>query len=245
MYKTINIMGYEILEGDISTIKIDNNQKNVVNTLNAHSYVIAKKDVQFKEALNKSDLLIADGSGVVLAAKVINQKTIKKIAGYDLHNYLLEELNKVGGKCFYMGASQSTLNKIHERISKDFPNVKVSSYSPPFKSSFTKEENDVILSKVNAFEPNVLFIGMTAPKQEKWLEENKEALTFNIASSIGAVFDFYAGTIERPSAFWLNLHLEWLARLLAEPKRLWQRNFISTPLFLFEIFLYKVGLKKK
>ncbi len=144
-----------------------------------------------------------------------------------------------------MGASQNTLDKIEQTIKEKYLNITVKSYSPPFKSKFSKEDDDIIISKINQFKPDVLFIGMTAPKQEKWLHQHKDSLDFTVASSIGAVFDFFAGTVERPSQFWLDLHLEWLPRLLNEPKRLWKRNFVSTPLFLIEIFLFKIGFKYK
>ena len=238
----MNIMSYEVFVDDLENIDLLN--KNVVNTINPHSYITAKDDKLFEEALRNSDLLIPDGSGIVLAAKMINKKSIKKIAGADLHEFLLKSMNEKNGKVFYMGSSQNTLDKIEERIKKEYPNVAVESYSPPFKPEFTKEEDDVILDLINKFNPNILFIGMTAPKQEKLLHVHKDSLEFNIASSIGAVFDFYAGTVERPSQIWLNLHLEWLPRLLNEPKRLWRRNFVSTPLFLWEIFKFKIFNKK-
>ena len=233
----MNIMGYEIFIDELEAI--DLNEKKIINTINPHSYVIAKKDVFFQEALKESDFLIPDGSGIVLAAKQIYGKSIKKIAGADLHNFLLCNINEKGGKVFYMGASQNTLDKIEKKIKDEYPNIKVKSYSPPFKSYFSEEDNDTIVAKINRFKPDVLFIGMTAPKQEKWLYQHKEKLNFKVASSIGAVFDFYAGTVHRPTQFWISIHLEWLARLLKEPKRLWRRNFISTPLFIIDILKYK------
>ena len=87
----------------------------------------------------------------------------------------------------------------------------------------------------------MLFIAMTAPKQEKWLNKHRDHIDVNIICSIGAVFDFYAGTVERSSQFWIDNHLEWLPRLFMEPERLWKRNFISTPLFLWDILIYKFG----
>lgn len=239
MFKTINIMGYDMFNELLSSIKVDLENKIVINTINSHSYMTAKKDEDFKGALDSSDILLPDGSGIVLAVKVVNQQSMKKISGSDLHIHLLRELESVKGKCFYMGASQDTLDKIHENMHKEFPNIIIESYSPPYKAEFMDEENAIIISKINDFNPAVLFIGMTAPKQEKWLHEHKEVLNFNIATSIGAVFDFYAGTVQRPSQFWLDLHLEWLVRLISEPKRLWKRNFISTPLFLKEILISK------
>ena len=244
VYKSTIVMGYDVFNDNISSIKINKSEKNIINTINSHSYITAKSDLVFKRALDESDILLPDGSGIVLAAKLINKKSIKKIAGSDLHIYLLRELNKVGGKCFYMGASQETLNKIDANLKKEFPNIKFGSYSPPFKALFSDEDNDTIISKINDFDPEVLFIGMTAPKQEKWLNEHKDRLHFNIASSIGAVFDFYAGTVKRPAQFWLDLHLEWLPRLIHEPRRLWKRNFVSTPLFLIDLFAFKFHWKK-
>jgi len=238
----MNMMGYKLFEKDLSEINLDKRQ--VVNTINPHSYITAKDDIDFKEALQDSDILIPDGSGIVLYAKFIYNKAISKVAGADLHEFLLKKINERNGKVFYMGASQNTLDKIKIRLNNEYPNIIVESYSPPFKVSFSKEDNDTIIDKINLFKPDILFIGMTAPKQEKWLHQQKNKLHFNIASSIGAVFDFYAGTVERPSSIWIKLHLEWLGRLIKEPKRMWKRNFISTPLFLVDIFLYKLGIKK-
>ena len=239
--KLTKIMNYEVFTEDLNILDLSKRQ--VINTINPHSYVTAKDDKLFFEALHDSDLLIPDGSGIVIAAKQINKQIIKKIAGADLHKFLLEEMNKKSGKVFYMGASQKTLDKIHEKIKVEYPNVIVESYSPPFKPEFSDEENQEIIGRINNFNPDVLFIGMTAPKQEKWLHSHKEKLNFTISSSIGAVFDFYAGTVERPSDFWINIHLEWLPRLLKEPKRLWRRNFVSTPLFLIDMFLFKFKIK--
>lgn len=238
MTKTINIMSYDVFTDPISTITIMD-QKQVVNTINPHSYVTAKNDKQFETALRESDLLLPDGSGIVLAARQIRNKQIQKIAGSDLHLHLLSQLNQSGGKCFYMGASQKTLDLIKERLSREYPNVIAQMYSPPFKPIFSDQDNDEIIDRINAFAPDVLFVGMTAPKQEKWLHEHKNRLNFKLATSIGAVFDFYAGTVQRPSQFWIDIHLEWLPRLLKEPKRLWRRNFVSTPLFLLDMLKYK------
>jgi N-acetylglucosaminyldiphosphoundecaprenol N-acetyl-beta-D-mannosaminyltransferase len=233
-------MGYNVFSDELSTLIVDPNKKQIINTLNPHSYVTAKNDKAFGEALRESSTLIADGSGIVIAAKQINGVTINKIAGADLHKYLLHLLNERGGSVFYMGSAKNTLNKIYERISKEYPNVRVGTCSPPYKPEFTNEENEAIINKINQFNPDVLFVGMTAPKQEKWLHAHKDSLNFQVVSCVGAVFDFYAGTVQRSSQFWVDLHLEWLPRLLKEPRRLWKRNFVSTPLFLVDMIIYKI-----
>lgn len=243
-YKFFNLMSFSVFSENVSAIKINHNKKQIINTLNPHSYIVAKKDKAFEKALRASDALMPDGSGIVLATKQINDAVIDKIAGSDLHLHLLRSVNESRGSVFYMGAAKETLEKIHIRIGKEYPDIRVGSFSPPYKLEFTDTENATIFNKVNEFNPDVLFVGMTAPKQEKWLYAHKEKMNFKIASPIGAVFDFYAGTVQRSSQLWINLHLEWLPRLLKEPKRLWKRNFVSTPLFLVDMFLYKMGRLK-
>ncbi len=239
MFKQISIMSYEVYADELEKILISES-KQIINTINPHSYVTAKNDTLFEEALRDSDILLPDGSGIVLAAKQTRGEKISKIAGSDLHVHLLRHLNVEKKRCFYMGSSQNTLDRIKERLAEEYPQLEAEFYSPPFKAEFSTEENQSIINAINEFKPDVLFVGMTAPKQEKWLHVNKEQLDVKIACSIGAVFDFYAGTVKRPSQFWLDMHLEWLPRLLKEPKRLWRRNFVSTPLFLVDMIRYKL-----
>ena len=234
----MKVMGYEIFDKNLNEIEFKD--KTVINTINPHSYVVAKEDGELKRALLESDVLVPDGSGIVLAAKFLKGKKIKKIAGADVHKFLLEKAQREKLKVFYMGSSQNTLNKIKERLKNEYPDITAGFYSPPFKESFSEEENREIVEKINEFKPDILFIGMTAPKQEKWLNRHKDEIYFNIASSVGAVFDFYAGNVKRPPQWIINLHLEWLFRFLQEPKRLWRRNFISTPLFLFDMLNEKI-----
>ena len=144
-----------------------------------------------------------------------------------------------------MGSSQETLLKIKNRLINEYPNCIVNFYSPPYRTYFSKEENVKIISAINNFGPDILFVGMTAPKQEKWVYLCKSQINAKIICSIGAVFDFYAGNIKRPNQFWINLGLEWFIRFLKEPKRLFKRNFISTPLFLFYVLKSKLLLVRK
>ena len=237
----MKILGYEIYTDGLENL--DFSKKMVINTLNPHSYITAKSDPLFREALHGSDHIIPDGEGIVLAAKHLNNKTIKKVAGADLHQFLLNKMDKEHGKVFYMGASQSTLDKIEAKIANEYKNIKVASYSPPYKPEFSDEDNNKIISKVNEFKPDVLFIGMTAPKQEKWLHQHKDRLDFKVAGSIGAVFDFFAGTVERPSQVWIDLRLEWFVRWIKEPRRLFKRTFVSVPYFLLDVLKHKLFSK--
>mgnify|MGYP000002869696 FL=1 len=194
-------------------------------------------------ALQASNVLLPDGVGIVWAAKMLKGQKIQKIAGFDIFIHLMQHLNAIEGTCFFLGASEQTLALIKNRASVEFPNVTIGSYSPTYKLIFSKEDSTLMCSKVNAFKPQVLFVGMTAPKQEKWVHEQKDQLNAQILCSIGAVFDFYAGTVKRSSPLWIKLGLEWLPRFLKEPKRLAERNLISTPKFILEVFSYKLFKK--
>ncbi len=232
------ILGYKI-ETDFPEININSESKIIINTLNPHSYIISKKDFIFKNALNHSTFILPDGIGIVIGEKILNNRKIKKIAGADIHEYLVKKANLENLSIFYLGSKTSTLMKIEEKIKNDFKNIKYRTYSPPFKQLFSTQENIEIINAINHFKPDILFVGMTAPKQEKWVYENQSKIDAKIICSIGAVFDFYAETIKRPNKFWIKLGLEWLIRLIKEPKRMFTRNFISTPIFLKDLFLAK------
>ncbi len=236
-YSQIGYFDYKLFGGNLSSIY--KGRKLVINTINQYSYCIAEKDEAFKNALKSSDILLPDGIGIVWTSLLFNNNKIQKIAGADLHDFLLNKLNRDHGKCFYLGSSVATLKKIKERLNREYPYITFSSFSPPFKEEFSDAENIEMIEKVNEFKPDVLFVGMTAPKQEKWVYGNKEFLDAKIICSIGAVFDFYAGTIKRPNKFFINVGFEWLGRFVAEPRRMWKRYFYYGPVFLMQTFLQK------
>ena len=239
-YKTIDVAGYPVHSDSIEKISLNWKEKVVINTINQYSYCVAKKDENFKTSLVKSDILLPDGIAIVAAVRFLTGNKLTKISGADIHTHLLKELNNQGGRCFYLGASENTLNKIKQKLASEFPRIAVGIYSPPFKSNFTKDDNLSMVSAVNNFNPTVLFIGMTAPKQEKWAFDNKDKLDVKIVCTIGAVFDFYACTVKRPGKFWIDLGLEWLVRFSREPKRLWKRYFYYGPVFIWLIIMEKI-----
>jgi N-acetylglucosaminyldiphosphoundecaprenol N-acetyl-beta-D-mannosaminyltransferase len=232
------LLGFKVYSGEINIKKITG----IINTINPHCFIVAGKDEFYHDALVSSDIILPDGVGIQIAARVLTGKKVKKIAGSDVHRVLLKQMNNSEGRCFYLGSSENTLIKIKERLSVEFPDIQVGVYSPPFKEVFNDEDNLKMIKAVNEFKPDVLFVGMTAPKQEKWVYLNKSKLNVPLICSIGAVFDFYAGTIKRPGKFWISLGLEWLPRLIREPKRLWRRNFISNPLFMLIVMREKLRM---
>ena len=217
-------------------------QKCVINTVNANSYCEAKKDMEFKKALISSDILLPDGISMVIAAKLLTRTVVKKIAGADIHHFLLSKANANNQKVFYLGASENTLQLITKKLQLEFPTIEVASYSPPYKTIFSEEDNAIMLLKINTFKPNVLFVGMTAPKQEKWVHAHKEKIEANIIVAIGAVFDFYAGTVKRAPQWMIAAGLEWLYRLVKEPRRMWRRYLIGNTKFCWYVAVEKYNL---
>jgi N-acetylglucosaminyldiphosphoundecaprenol N-acetyl-beta-D-mannosaminyltransferase len=115
----------------------------------------------------------------------------------------------------------------------------VGTFSPPFKEDFSHEENLTMIETINRAKPDVLWVGMTAPKQEKWIYENREKLDVKLLGPVGAVFDFYTGKVKRSAPIFQKTGLEWLPRFLREPRRLWKRNLISTPRFILRVICSK------
>ena len=213
--------------------------KLLINTINAHSYNTAQQDLLFAEALQQGDVLIPDGASIVKACHWLNAKSKPKerIAGWDLFEFEMERLNQSGGRCFFMGSSEKVLKLIKRRSKVDFPNIEVETYSPPYKPEFSKAENNAIISAINKANPDLLWIGMTAPKQEKWVYTHWNELQIHChCGTIGAVFDFYAGTVKRAPVWWQRNSLEWCYRLLREPCRLWKRYIIGNLLFIWNVY---------
>lgn len=141
----------------------------------------------------------------------------------------------------FMGSSEKVLDLIVKRAAEVYPHLKIVTYSPPYKPEFSEEDNKAIIDAINAVNPDLLWIGMTAPKQEKWTYSHWNELNIHChVGTIGAVFDFFAGTVERAPIWWQRHGLEWLYRLLKEPKRMWRRYIIGNTLFLWNMLKEKV-----
>ena len=223
--------------------------KVLINTINAHSFNIAQKDDEFAEALSKGDYLIPDGASIVKACKWLKAKSQprERIAGWDLFEFEMSHLNSKmqksenekmkKGRVMFLGSGEKVLALIRERAAVDYPSLEVVTYSPPYKPEFSDEDSRAMILAINDANPDLLWIGMTAPKQEKWTYKHWNELNIHChCGTIGAVFDFYAGTVKRAPLWWQKHSLEWLFRLLMEPRRMWRRYIIGNAKFLYYIY---------
>lgn len=226
--------------------------KLLINTVNAHSYNTAQKDPLFAEALTRGDVLIPDGVSVVKACRWIGAKSQprERVAGWDLFAFEMARLEKLSAaslsgagekkSVMFMGSSEKVLALIRERCAEVYPHLEVATYSPPYKPEFSADDNRAIIQAINAANPDLLWIGMTAPKQEKWTYSHWAELQIHChVGTVGAVFDFFAGTVRRAPLWWQRHGLEWLYRLLKEPRRMWRRYIIGNALFLWNIMKEK------
>lgn len=213
--------------------------KVLINTINAHSYNVAQRDAEFAEALRGGNYLIPDGASVVKACRWLKAQSQprERIAGWDLFMFEMERLNADGGGIvMFMGSSEKVLAMIGERAAKDYPDIDIITYSPPYKPEFSEEDSRAMVKAINNANPDLLWIGMTAPKQEKWTYQHWNELDIHChCGTIGAVFDFYAGTVRRAPRWWRDHSLEWLYRLLEEPRRMWKRYIIGNARFIWHI----------
>ena len=248
---TEHILGYSVTNQPLAQCLeliagwLDAGEKNKVFVCaNPHSLVEANNDPLFQQAIHNADLVTPDGVGIIIASKVLGGTIRKRVTGSDIFWGLSAELNKTGGRSyFFLGSSEETLAAIKDKMAVEYPNIRFAgSYSPPYKPEFSAEESRQMVAEVNAARPDVLWVGMTAPKQEKWIDQHRDQLDVKFVGAVGAVFDFYVGNVKRSHPVFQKMGLEWLPRLIQEPRRLFKRNFVSSPLFLLRVFSQKFGL---
>jgi N-acetylglucosaminyldiphosphoundecaprenol N-acetyl-beta-D-mannosaminyltransferase len=243
-----NVLGYPVAVADAASLIADiyinlhrAGPARWLACLNPHSYVCALDDPKFAEALHNADWLIPDGVGVVMASRWLGGDITQRITGSDIFDGLNAMMQaRDNYSVFFLGSTDECLAEIRKRFLRDYPSVRlVGTWSPPFKSEWSNEEIEEMRRVINLAKPDVLWVGMTAPKQEKWIYDNLPYLNVKFAAAIGAVFDFYTGRVTRSSPIFRDLGLEWLPRLLCQPRRLWRRMIISAPVFIWNIFKHK------
>ena len=237
----VESLGFRLIKDDLSIVPLD--QRVLINTISPNSYGIAVNDPLMHDSLAKADYLVLDGMYFGLAPLLLNGQHVKRFAGWDCFRYFSAKMNEKHGKVLFLGSTEETLALIRKKFRDEYPNVEVETYSPPFRDVFTDEDHQKMRLAINAFRPDVVFVGLTAPKQEKWGYQNKEFLDVHIICAIGNVFDWYAGNAKRPGVFWQKAGLEWLIRIFYRPE-VFRRNISNQMLFFWHLLLYVLKIKK-
>ena len=188
--KNEDLLGFKVTSlpvGQIVSSLLESDNA-AVNCLNAHSYVVEKSNILFRAALLNSKILLPDGSGIVLALGLVNRVRLKKIADYDLFIETMSQLDKGSGTVFMLGSSEGVLVKIVDRARIDFPGIKVSVFSPPHKGQFNSIDIDDFVSHIEAGQPDVVFVGLAAPKLEILIDDLPQLKSAKFLAGIGAFF---------------------------------------------------------
>ncbi|WP_242851755.1 WecB/TagA/CpsF family glycosyltransferase [Caloranaerobacter sp. TR13] len=248
MKDTIKIMGIRIdkvtLDSAIDKVHefVKSNKTNVIYTPNTEIVMAARKDEELKALLNDGDLVIPDGIGLVYASRIKKKPLKERVTGYDLSIKIIEMANKEGLSLFLLGGKQGVALKACENIKQRYNNVKIAGFHHGyFKGTHIgykahKEENEVI-KKINDAKPDILFVGFGAPRQERWIHENKDKLNCKVIIGNGGTLDILAGNVKRAPRIFQTLGLEWLYRLLKEPSR-YKRQMVL-PLFAMLVLFSK------
>lgn len=244
-YESVSILGFKVFSDSLLKIPINGEKCRVINcSISPNNYGLTTKDPDFRKVLQETDYLVLDGVYFALASIVLKGKNIKKNQGPEVYKHFIQRLNENFGRVFFLGSSVSVLQKIEQRIQKEYPNISVSSYSPPFKLIFSEEDNNEMVRRINEFKPDIVFIGLTAPKQEKWAVEHRDLLNCGLIISIGNVFDWYAGTQKAIHPFYFKIRMAWLVRIILRPE-IFKRNIGNQLLFLWHLTLMTLKLKKQ
>jgi N-acetylglucosaminyldiphosphoundecaprenol N-acetyl-beta-D-mannosaminyltransferase len=211
-------------------------KKYIISFINPHSFIISKTNKIFEKSLRLSKNFI-DGIGILIIFKLFLKQRIYRVTGYIFSIHLLKQINKQ--KVFFLGSTDDILKKIKINVMSINPSIKIEYYSPPFTNSFSLKENNKILNKINKFEPDIIFVGMTAPKQEIWSCENYNLVKKCLIVNVGMVFNYLSMDQQKQNNIILysKIGFEWLYRLIISPYRIWNRVFISAPKFLFSVFI--------
>lgn len=212
---------------------LNSNKQNTIIAINPEKVIKTQTDSNLMSWLNNSSLVIPDGIGVVVAAKLLHHAKIERVPGSELMPAICEYSVSKGYKLFLYGASPTTIEKAVTKLQKTYPGIQIAGY----QDGYLKEEAmHLLIDKINASGANILFVALGSPKQELWMDKHLNQLpNIRVCQGVGGTFDVIAGTVKRAPKFFINIHCEWLYRLLSQPKRLLRQT--SLPIFAYRVFL--------
>lgn len=228
-----------------TTALIEEKKNAYIVTPNIDHIVMLRKDAEFRRIYQEASLVLPDGMPILWAARFLGTPLKEKISGSDLFPKLCELANEKGYRIFFLGGRLGAADKASEILMKKYSKLQiVRTYCPPFGFENNANENNKIIQTIKDVHPDILFVGLGAPKQEKWIYKHKDEYQVPVSIGIGATFDFESGMVKRSPIWMQKVGFEWLWRLIMEPKRLWKRYLIDDPVFFWLVLKQKLGLLK-
>jgi UDP-GlcNAc:undecaprenyl-phosphate GlcNAc-1-phosphate transferase len=213
-----------------------NGERDCVTLSNPTSVMACHRDEAMKAATSEAGLTLPDGVGILMAAKMLGYGRCHRVGGPTLMLELCDAGRAHNYRHFFYGGAAGIPEKLEEKLTEKFPGLNVvGSYSPPFRP-LTPEEDEQIIDRINAAKPDIVWVGLGAPKQEIWMHAHRHGLDATALIGVGAAFDFHSGNVKWAPWIVRKTGTEWAFRLLTNPKRMWRRNFIDSPQFLLRVF---------
>jgi N-acetylglucosaminyldiphosphoundecaprenol N-acetyl-beta-D-mannosaminyltransferase len=244
----VNVLGVRIAAiGYSDTIAelerlLEDGRTHYVCLSNVHTVTTSQFDIELKTAVNEADLALPDGMPLVWLANLDGHGLDGRVYGPELLDRFCTATAKRGVRHFFYGGTESVLRTLAARISELHPGINiVGTHAPPFRP-LSVDEEDQLAELIND-RVDVLWVGLGCPKQEKWMHAHRN-LRVGVMIGVGAAFDFHAGRIPQAPLWMQRRGLEWLFRLVQEPRRLWRRYLILNPLFVVLTLLQRLGLKR-
>lgn len=245
-----NILGVGVsalnltLAADIIESWISTGDRQYVCVTGVHGIMESQKDPSLREIHNRAGLVTPDGMPLVYLSRLKGNFGVDRVYGPDLMLELCQRSLRNPYRHFLYGASTPTLVKLCSRLEGQFPGIQIAGrYSPPFRP-LTHSEGAQVIELLNAASADIVWIGLSTPKQERWMHEYRPHLNANVLIGVGAAFDFHAGSTPQAPRWMQRACLEWLFRLKTEPKRLWRRYLHNNPRFLSLVVLQLLGIRQ-
>jgi N-acetylglucosaminyldiphosphoundecaprenol N-acetyl-beta-D-mannosaminyltransferase len=210
---------------------------------NVHSFNLAYGQRWLRDFFNEAEIVRLDGVGVRVGARILGHRTPSRMTWADFAWSLAGFAAMQGYSLFLLGARPGIAQSAGATLTARFPNLQVvGTHHGYFDKTPGSPENEAVIAQINAVKPNILIVGFGMPLQERWLMENWDRIEANVALTGGAVFDYVSGELRRAPRWMTDHGLEWLGRLIIEPRRLWKRYLIGNPLFLWRVLKQRLGL---
>jgi N-acetylglucosaminyldiphosphoundecaprenol N-acetyl-beta-D-mannosaminyltransferase len=202
----------------------------MIGVVNAAKIVNMRRTPILGQAVLQSDLVLADGMAIVWASRLLRHPLPERVAGIDLFERLLQLANRQGFSVYLLGATQNVMDRLVARITRQYPNLRIVGSRDGY---FKDEEHEQIATHIRDAKPDMLFLGMTSPKKEVFLARWSAYMQVAVCHGVGGSFDVLSGQTKRAPATWQKLGLEWLYRVVQEPRRMWRRYLVTNTLFLW------------
>jgi N-acetylglucosaminyldiphosphoundecaprenol N-acetyl-beta-D-mannosaminyltransferase len=216
-------------------------EQHYVTITNPHSVMLCRRDRQMFEATSRAGLTLPDGVGIILAAQLLGYLHNGRVTGPILMLKLCDRGRQKGYRHFFYGGAQGVAKRLAERFSRVYPGLQVAgTYCPPFRPISDKEDEQIV-GMINGTKPDIVWVGLGAPKQEKWMADHLGKIRATAMIGVGAAFDFNSGNVKWAPHWMRKCGLEWAYRLSKEPKRMWRRN-LDSPSFLSKVVYQRLRM---